>query len=179
MKEIENLQTNNFIETINLDVQRTPFENDIEKNRKAIFNILKALAYTKPQINYCQGMNYIAAFILEYIGNEEEAFYLFYSILCRTEYGEIFLNDLTRLKQFFYVFDRLMFINLPELHTYFKNNSIIVSYFLSPWFITMFTNCFQYIKEADNPKIIIRILDEFFLVYNFFNILIEWLEKYY
>lgn len=118
-----------------------------------------------PDISYCQGMNYIAAFIYQMTEDEEEAFYLFYSIITSTQYGQIFLNDLSKLKEFFYVFDRLIYIYMPELYVFFKNHGIIVSYYCSPWFITLFTNCWQYISDANNPKILIRILDDFFLVF--------------
>ena len=127
-------------------------------------NILKVVAFKKPNINYCQGMNYIAAFIYQLTNDEEEAFYLFYSIMNNTEYSEIFLNDLNKLKRFFYVFDRLLFIYQPELSVYFKNNSILVSYFISPWFITLFTSAYQYVNHDTYPKVLIRIWDDFLLV---------------
>lgn len=122
-------------------------------------------------------MNYIAAFILQLTNDEEEAFYLMHALMTNTEYGDIFVNDLAKLKQFFYVFDRLIFIYMPELYVYFKNNGINVAFFCSPWFITLFSNCFQYISENANPKILIRIWDDFFLVYILYDI--EWLESYY
>ena len=37
-----------------------------------------------------------------------------------------------------------------------------MSYFVSSWFITLFTNTFQNIKDKNNPKILLRILDLFF-----------------
>lgn len=109
-------------------------------------------------------MNYIAAFLLEFTQDEEESFFFFLGILKNTEYGEIFLNDLIKLKQFFYIFDRLLFIHMPELYIYFKNTGVMTNYFSSSWFITLFTNCYQYIADSQNPKILIHILDSFFLV---------------
>lgn len=109
-------------------------------------------------------MNYIAAYLLEFLDDEQEAFYFLYAITSSTDYGQIFYQDLFKLRQFFYVLDRLIFIYMPELNIYFKNNSILVSFFCSPWFITLFTNTFQYILKDSSPKILIRILDDFFLV---------------
>ena len=117
-----------------------------------------------PSINYCQGMNYIAAFILQLTENEEEAFYFLIGLLKNTEYGIIFQDNLFKLKQFFYVFDRLLALYMPELHIYMKNNSVIVSYFTSPWFITLFSTSYQYISENVYPKVLIRIWDDFILV---------------
>lgn len=162
LQEIDKLENNTFAETILLDINRTPFDQNVEEKRGAIFNILKACAYKNTQINYCQGMNYIAAFLYQLTNDEEEAFYLLYGILANTEYGEIYQNELYKLKQFFYVFERLLFIYIPDLNIYFKNNAIIVSYFISPWFITLFTNCYQYVSDNSNPKILIRIWDSFY-----------------
>jgi len=109
-------------------------------------------------------MNYIAAYLYEYTLNEEEAFYLFLGMLQNTEYGEIFLNELSRLKQFFFILDRLIYIYMPELYFSFKNTGVLTSFFCSSWFITLFTNSFQYIADAKNPKILLFIMDTFILV---------------
>ena len=142
---------------------RTPFKTNITENRQAISNILKGIAQKCPNINYCQGMNYIAAFLLTLVGNEEESFFIYLSLLMSTEYGTIFPKDLERLKKMFYVFDRLLNILMPELYFYLKSNNVTVSYFVSPWFITMFTNAYQYIHEKEAPKVLLRIWDLFML----------------
>jgi len=74
----------------------------------------------KPKINYCQGMNYIASFLLLLIQNEEDAFFMMYSMFENTDFGEIFIDDLRKLKQYFYVFERLLFLYLPEIYYYFR-----------------------------------------------------------
>ena len=106
-------------------------------------------------------MNYIAAFLLTITENEEESFYIFLSLLFYTEYGDLFINDLENLKKYFYVFERLINIFLPELYFYFIQNNINVSFFVSSWFITLFTTAFQYNTNISNPKIFLRILDLF------------------
>ena len=156
-----NPQNVKCIDIIELDIIRTIFDTENDLNQIKIGNILKAIAYTMPRLNYCQGMNYIAAFLLIITGNEEESFYLFLSLLISTEYGKLFEKDLEKLKKYFYVFDRLICILLPELHFHFQENNIDVSYFLSPWLITLFTNIFYTIKERDNPLVLLRIFDLF------------------
>jgi len=111
-------------------------------------------------------MNYIAAFIYEYTQNEEDAFFYFLGFLQNTEYGEIFSNELYKLRQFFYIFDRLIFIFMPELYFSFKNSGILTSFFSSPWFITIFSNAYQYIADTRNPKILLFLFDNFILVKN-------------
>jgi hypothetical protein len=121
-------------------------------------------AYVRPNVNYCQGMNYMGAFLLQLTGSEEEGFYFLVAVLSNTEYSHIFYDDLSKLKQFFYVFERLLSIYTPELSQYLKKCGINVSYFCSPWFITLFSNCYQHITESGNPKVLIRIWDDFLLV---------------
>ena len=153
----------NSKDIVDLDVLRTHFDKDKEKNQLKISYILKGIRYAKNNnLKYCQGMNYIAAFLLHIMDSEEEAFYIFLSIFDETDYGKLFIKDLEKLKKYFYVFGRLLNVLLPELDFYLKDNKIDVSYFVSPWFITMFTNTFQNIKDKTNPKILLRILDLFF-----------------
>ena len=157
---IEDFQNSKDI--IDLDIVRTHFSNNKTENQLKIRNILKSIRQAKYNLKYCQGMNYVAAFLLNITNDEEEAFYLFLSIFDCTDYGKLFVDDLAKLKKYFYVFGRLLNVLLPELDFYLKDNKVDVSYFVSPWLITLFTNTFQNIKDKNNPKILLRILDLFF-----------------
>ena len=157
----KNLKEIKSSEIIELDIIRTKFDKDINLKQIQIGNILKALGYSLPDFNYYQGMNYIAAFLLNITNNEEESFYLFLSLLISTEYGKLYENDLEILKKYFYVFERLICILLPELYYHLLDNSCEVSFFISPWFITLFTNNYQNNKVKDNPLILLRIFDLF------------------
>ena len=157
---IEDFQNSKDI--IDLDIVRTYFSTNKTQNQLKIRNILKSIRKAKNNLKYCQGMNYIAAFLLNITNDEEEAFYLFLSIFDCTDYGKLFVDDLAKLKKYFYVFGRLLNVLLPELDYYLKDNKVDVSYFVSPWFITLFTNTFQNIKDKNNPKILLRIFDLFF-----------------
>ena len=150
-------------DVIDLDVVRTSFENDKELNQKKLSNLLKSVVKATPELIYNQGMNYVGAFLLNKTKDEEESFYLFLGLLTSTKYGDLFKNDLAKLKRFFYVFERMISIFIPELYNFLISNNIKVNYFISSWFITLFTNAYQYIKVKDNPKIILKIFDFFFL----------------
>ena len=154
---------NDTRDIIDLDVVRTSFRENKELNQKQLGNILKAIVEIIPGLQYNQGMNYIGAFLLSITKDEEQSFYLFLGLITSTEYGELLKNDLAKLKKIFYIFERLISIFLPELYTYFLDNNIKVNYFLSSWFITLFTNTFQYINENQNPQILLKIWDLFFL----------------
>ena len=150
-------------DVIDLDVVRTSFESDKELNQKKLSNLLKSVVKATPELIYNQGMNYVGAFLLNITKDEEESFYLFLGLLTSTKYGDLFKNDLAKLKRFFYVFERMISIFIPELYNFLISNNIKVNYFISSWFITLFTNAYQYIKVKDNPKIILKIFDFFFL----------------
>ena len=162
-KAIEKSITKKGRDVIDLDVVRTSFENDKELNQKKLSNLLKSVVQATHELIYNQGMNYVGAFLLNLTKDEEEAFYLFLGLLTSTKYGDLFKNDLAQLKKFFYIFERIISIFIPELYNFLIKNNIKVSYFISSWFITLFTNAYQYIKIKDDPKIILKIFDFFFL----------------
>ena len=116
-----------------------------------------------PSINYCQGMNHIGAFILVLCEeNEEETFYLFLSILLSSEYCNLIDNDLVKLNSFFYSFERALNLMFPEMYNFFMNNNINGGYYLSSWFITLFTLALDYeSKEKNNLDVIMKIFDLF------------------
>ena len=150
---------------IKLDTKRMLFKENKDPDiiKKSLNNILSCLSICHPKINYSQGMNYIAYLLYEFCGGEEEAFQIFNSLLISTAYGDLFFNELSKLNKYFYVFDRLIYIYLPEISLHLKNKELSVRYFVSPWFITLFCNAYKNIKDQNNPKVLIWILDMFII----------------
>ena len=152
------------IDIIQLDIIRTSFSTDEEIKREKIGNMLKAIAKEIPSLNYCQGMNHIASFFLDVCDyDEEEAFFIFICLLLDSDYSNLFKNDLQKLNLLFYQFERILSNSLPEIYFYLKNNNITPGYFVSPWFITIFTDAFVDKAELNNKKIIMKIFDLFIL----------------
>ena len=150
---------------IELDIVRTVTENEEDKEikRAKIINILYAISMVNGDIKYCQGMNYIGKFLYEVFG-EENAFYIFLGIFLNTEYSLIIGKDLNRLNIFFYVFKRMISLFEPELSSYLNSSGVDVNCFVVSWCITLFTGSYHHLKEKeDNSKIILRIMDCFFL----------------
>ena len=166
--KIENSNNQKNIKIIDLDVARTFFVEDKEANQEKISHIFKALVEAIPGISYSQGMNYIGAFLLNLAksikeeNDEEEAFYLLLGLFTSTKYGELFKNNLQLLKKFYFIFERLISIFIPELYNFFINNRINISCFITSWFITLFTNAYQHNNLKYGPKILIKIFDSFF-----------------
>ena len=150
------------IDIIELDVIRTSFDADEEINRGKISNILKAISKELPSLNYCQGMNQIAMFLLDICDyDEEEAFFIFLSLMLGSVYPSLFTNELEKLNIIFYQFERLFSHYAPEAYFYLIENKITPGFFASPWFITIFTDTFIDKKELNNKKIIMKIFDIF------------------
>jgi hypothetical protein len=148
---------------IEMDVKRMWFEENINEIKKSLSNILCALGYLHPKIGYSQGMNCIASLLYDICGGEEEAFNIFNCLLASTDYGDLYYNDLKRLNKYFYVFERLIFIYLPEVYLHLISTKISPKFFISPWFITLFTNAYKNIKGKGKPKVLIWILDSFII----------------
>ena len=147
---------------IDLDIMRTFFSKNKEEKIQKIGHILKAIASELPKINYYQGMNQIAAFLLNICDdNEEEVFYIFMSFLKNSEYSNLYKDDLQKMNTIFYTFDRLLNLYLPEIYSFFKVSSINSGYYISPWFITLFTNAFIDVENKNNAKSIMMIWDMF------------------
>ena len=150
------------LDIIKLDIIRTSFDKDEETKRVKIGNILGAISKELPSLNYCQGMNQIAAFLLDVCDNDEEdAFFVFLSLMIDSDYSNLFKNELEKLNLLFYQFERVLSNTLPEIYFYLKNNNITPGYFVSPWFITLFTDAFIDKESENNKKNIMKIFDLF------------------
>ena len=144
-----------IIDVIEVDVIRTFFEEEQDNNRKKLHNVLVAIAYKYESIGYCQGMNYIAGFFLILTNDEKKTFDIMSFLISKTNYGKSFQNEFEMIKKYYYVFERLIQIYLPDLHYILRKNNVDSSYYISPWFITLFT----YNLSGNNTKIILRIID--------------------
>ena len=127
-------------EAIDVDVIRS-FNSMTELKQETLKNILKTYAIVNPDLNYCQGMNFIAGFLYLSMEKQESlAFAVMREVIERFAMTQLFNTELPMLKLMFYQLDRLISINLPDLHNHFKDENINSSYFSSPFFITMFTS---------------------------------------
>ena len=90
-------------------------------------------------LEYAQGMNFIAGFLYLFLGDEALAFAVMRKIIQVFELSTLFNTALPMLKLNFYRLDRLLAILLPDLHMHMKAESVNSSYYSSGYFITLFT----------------------------------------
>ena len=147
-KVINNKITTIYDRIIDLDAKRTSFKKNIEENKKKTSIILKACIFCANHLEYCQGMNFIIAYLLELTENEEESFYIMLGLLY-SDFKIIFQNDLDRLTIFFYVLEKLIYLKIPEIYEHLKLYKIDTNFFSSSYFITLFTNIYPYFDTVN------------------------------
>lgn len=115
-----------IIESIEVDVLRS-FNNLKDIPQEILKNILRTYAIVNPSLNYCQGMNFIAGFLYLSLGKQEAlAFAVMREVIERYAMTHLFNTELPMLKLMFYQLDRLISINLPDLHNHFKVSCLVV-----------------------------------------------------
>ena len=147
---------------IDLDSQRTLFDKNtnVEEKRKSLNNILKTCIMLNEEGSYCQGMNFVGGFILKISENEEESFYLLMGLFKYTDYRSIFKKDLSKLRTFFAIFEKILKLYIPTLQSYFIENKVTANYYLSAWFIALFTSL---VKQGQKLDAFLKIFDLFII----------------
>ena len=140
--ETKNTKYNNVLEEIKRDINRTFYTEKFTKgNGKLILiNVLSALAFIRPEIGYCQGMNFIAGALIELIDEEEKIFWIFLSFIDNIDMNLLYLKNMPDYS--IRVFQLNYFIKLyfPELFIHFKKNQITPEIIFSKWILTIFAN---------------------------------------
>ena len=103
-------------------------------------DILMALAFIRPEIGYCQGMNFIAGALINLIENEEKCFWIFLCFIDNIELNLLFLKNMPDYS--IRVFQLNYYINyyFPNLEYHLKKKQINPDIFFSKWILTIFSN---------------------------------------
>ena len=109
-------------------------------------------------------MHYIVSFLYQLLDyNEEETFYFFCALILNTKYHEIFEDNFETLKTFFQVFEKILNINRPEIYYKFNDSHLVTNIYLSPWFITLFTDSANVFEKPNIPKFIFFVIGKFII----------------
>ena len=125
---------------IKKDLNRTFFfiEQDTDDNKSKLYNILKAYSVQDKEISYCQGMNFLAKFLLEVTNyNDEVSFHLFSYIL--SQIRGFFYEDFPLLGAYMFIFQKLFKKLYPKLKDHFDLLEIPQELWVSKWTQTLFT----------------------------------------
>ena len=148
----------NHYQIILKDLPRTFINKEEEKKYlKRLENILIAYSRRNPFIGYCQGFNFIVAFILKIIEKEEESFWLFVQIIEKILPLNYYSNVLGVLV-YSSLIEQLLSQFLPELFNFIQKNyyEIHITNILYKWLLSLFVEGFP-------EKLSLRIWDALFL----------------
>ena len=86
------LQSSSYIRQIDLDVNRTyrdhiMFRERYNQRQQALFYVLAAYSVYNTEVGYCQGMSQIAALLLMYLTEEEDAFWALSQLMAKPRYA--------------------------------------------------------------------------------------------
>ncbi len=112
-----------------------------------LLSVLRAYALYNPEMEYCQGLNYVAGLLLMVFRDQEVAFRALITVVERFNLTDLFNPHLPRLKMHFYTMDRLIGVSDPDLYEHFKEEGVSTTLFASAWFITIFTNTLKQNEE--------------------------------
>ena len=107
-------------------------------------------------------MNFITALFFDIIRDEEETFHLLKSFFINGKFGIIFKNGLSKLKDYFIILEKMIYLFLPKIYHKLIVNQIQVSFFSSPYFVTLFANIYYFHQENANI-FLLHSLDDFIL----------------
>ncbi|EQC30356.1 hypothetical protein SDRG_11933 [Saprolegnia diclina VS20] len=140
--------------------QADPYEGlDREPKKDSLINVLRAFTSTNSTVGYCQGMNFLAAFMLANVEwNEAQAFWLLTAMAVSPTYEimDMYKPGVPLLNLRFFQLHMLVKQWLPAVHAHFEAQDFHVSMCASGWFMTLFTNF-----DTLPPDAVVRTMDGF------------------
>lgn len=137
-------------DAIRSDIQRT-LTSVGAANKTSLSNVLRIYALFNPAVGYCQGMNFIAEFLLLHFKSEPMAFAFLSTIIERYGMSMLFAEGVPLLRRFLYQMDRLVYFQDSSLMTAFLNEGITSAHFSPPWFMSLFTFL---ASDGDNEQLL-------------------------
>jgi hypothetical protein len=165
-KKLNNKPRTAIDDVIKVDVERSylNFSNLSQKEYEEILhNVLQLYALINPDVQYCQGMNFVVGFLCNIYKNEQTVFNVYIKLMQKCLMDELYLPDVPLLHQFFFQLEKLSSIYLPNLHVHLQSEGVNYSFFSSAWFLTVFTHSLQFEKSEKFPPLLLLVWDMFLL----------------
>ncbi|KAL7680496.1 putative C2 domain, Rab-GTPase-TBC domain, Rab-GTPase-TBC domain superfamily [Plasmopara halstedii] len=129
---------------IELDINRT-FGNSgttisSESGRSRLRRILQAYSLRNPRVGYCQGLNFIVAFLL-LMADEENVFWLL-SVFCEDLYPDFYCQTMCGVQRDMLVMKKLVAEELPLLDNFALDMGLPLELLGSQWLLCLFTTTF-------------------------------------
>ncbi|XP_035038840.2 growth hormone-regulated TBC protein 1-A [Hippoglossus stenolepis] len=132
-----------LVDTIRTDLNRT-FPDNIQFRKtsspclqKALYNVLLANGHHNPTVGYCQGMNFIAGYLLIITKDEEKSFWLMDALLSRI-LPDYYSPAMLGLKTDQEVLGELVKIKIPSVWQTMVDHNVMWTLVVSRWFICLY-----------------------------------------
>jgi len=128
---------------IDLDLARTfPGHRQFAKDEGAsnLRRILVAYARRNPRVGYVQGMGFVAALLLIFIDDPEEAFWCFVAVIEWLLPEDFYSPTLLGLRTEQAVFNELVSTKLPRVSKQLQKHGVVAELFATRWFVAVFAN---------------------------------------
>lgn len=111
-----------------------------EIGQESLRKVLSKFAAKHPDIEYCQGMNFVTGFLLLISGgNEVESFYMLEHMCSNNAMRGFYIENMPELKKCIFVFNCLFKKFLPKLYKHFTLTEVPCDLWISKWIMTVFT----------------------------------------
>ena len=131
---------------IDRDLHRTFYNKKFTKGngRQMLRNVLASLGFIRPEIGYCQGMNFIGGALINLIDNEEKCFWIFLSFIDNINLNLLYLKNMPDFLIRVYQLKKFMEFYFPKLYNHLRRTQINIDLFFSKWLLTIFANYFPF-----------------------------------
>ncbi|XP_012996914.1 growth hormone-regulated TBC protein 1 isoform X2 [Cavia porcellus] len=143
-------------EAIRTDLNRT-FPDNVRFQKtaqpclqKALFNVLLAYGLHNQGVGYCQGMNFIAGYLLLITKSEEESFWLLDALVGRI-LPDYYSPAMLGLKMDQEVLAELVRMKLPAVAALLDGHGVLWTLVVSRWFICLFVDILPVEKVFSEP----------------------------
>ena len=118
---------------IGRDLHRTFYIKKFKtgNGRDMLKNVLTAVGFVRPEIGYCQGMNFIAGALVNLIDNEEKCFWIFLCFIDNIKLNLLYLKNMPDFLIRVYQLKKLIEFYFPKLGNHLKRNHINIDLFFS------------------------------------------------
>ena len=131
---------------IGRDMHRTFNTEKFKKGngKQMLENILISLGFVRPEIGYCQGMNFIGGALINLIDDEEKCFWIFLTFIDNIQLNLLYLKNMPDFLIRVYQLKNFIEFYFPKLYNHLRRNQINIDLFFSKWLLTIFANYFPF-----------------------------------
>lgn len=124
--------------------------------RSQLRNVLHAFAKHAPRVQYCQGLNFIAALLLIVLLDEEKAFWALAAAVDFLGLERYYTEGMTLLRADMRALVPAMAARCPKVERWFRQNGVEITAICSGWFVTWYAKVLP-------PPTVLRVWDTLFL----------------